>query len=68
MNDSVITQNKYFEAEPTGLVAGIKIKHLYKVLFQKSLFLTKTEYYILLLGLFVTSYSKKSNEILNKES
>uniref|UniRef100_A0A4W2DW59 ABC transporter domain-containing protein n=1 Tax=Bos indicus x Bos taurus TaxID=30522 RepID=A0A4W2DW59_BOBOX len=34
MNDSVITQNKYFEAEPTGLVAGIKIKHLYKVLFQ----------------------------------
>uniref|UniRef100_A0A4W2BVH4 ABC transporter domain-containing protein n=1 Tax=Bos indicus x Bos taurus TaxID=30522 RepID=A0A4W2BVH4_BOBOX len=32
MNDSVITQNKYFEAEPTGLVAGIKIKHLYKVL------------------------------------
>uniref|UniRef100_A0A4W2BSL4 ABC transporter domain-containing protein n=1 Tax=Bos indicus x Bos taurus TaxID=30522 RepID=A0A4W2BSL4_BOBOX len=30
MNDSVITQNKYFEAEPTGLVAGIKIKHLYK--------------------------------------
>uniref|UniRef100_A0A4W2G9T0 ATP-binding cassette sub-family A member 3-like n=1 Tax=Bos indicus x Bos taurus TaxID=30522 RepID=A0A4W2G9T0_BOBOX len=31
MNDSVITQNKYFEAEPTGLVAGIKIKHLYKV-------------------------------------
>uniref|UniRef100_A0A8C6FY67 ABC transporter domain-containing protein n=1 Tax=Moschus moschiferus TaxID=68415 RepID=A0A8C6FY67_MOSMO len=32
MNDSVITQDKYFEAEPTGLVAGIKIKHLYKVL------------------------------------
>ncbi|XP_076997705.1 phospholipid-transporting ATPase ABCA3-like [Tamandua tetradactyla] len=24
-------ENKYFEAEPTGLVAGIQIKHLYKV-------------------------------------
>uniref|UniRef100_A0A4W2C9L5 ABC transporter domain-containing protein n=1 Tax=Bos indicus x Bos taurus TaxID=30522 RepID=A0A4W2C9L5_BOBOX len=35
MNDSVITQNKYFEAEPTGLVAGIKIKHLYKELGDK---------------------------------
>nr|XP_020764542.1 ATP-binding cassette sub-family A member 3-like isoform X2 [Odocoileus virginianus texanus] len=30
MKDSRITQNKYFEAEPTGLVTGIKIKHLYK--------------------------------------
>lgn len=28
------TQNKYFEAEPTSLVAGIQIKHLHKVLFQ----------------------------------
>uniref|UniRef100_A0A8C6FXX0 ABC transporter domain-containing protein n=1 Tax=Moschus moschiferus TaxID=68415 RepID=A0A8C6FXX0_MOSMO len=35
MNDSVITQDKYFEAEPTGLVAGIKIKHLYKELGDK---------------------------------
>ena len=66
MKDSGITQNKYFEAEPTGLVTGIKIKHLYKVLFQKSLFPTKTEYYILLLGLFVASYFKKSKEMLNK--
>ncbi|CAI9172899.1 unnamed protein product [Rangifer tarandus platyrhynchus] len=35
MKDSRITQNKYFEAEPTGLVTGIKIKHLYKELGDK---------------------------------
>ncbi|XP_043771460.1 phospholipid-transporting ATPase ABCA3-like [Cervus elaphus] len=35
MKDSGITQNKYFEAEPTGLVTGIKIKHLYKELGDK---------------------------------
>uniref|UniRef100_A0A287AXQ3 ATP binding cassette subfamily A member 16 n=1 Tax=Sus scrofa TaxID=9823 RepID=A0A287AXQ3_PIG len=31
MKDCRITLTKYFEAEPTSLVAGIRIKHLYKV-------------------------------------
>nr|XP_045377110.1 phospholipid-transporting ATPase ABCA3-like isoform X4 [Camelus bactrianus] len=31
VKDGEVTQNKYFEPEPTSLVAGIQIKNLYKV-------------------------------------
>uniref|UniRef100_A0A8C3VUA5 ABC transporter domain-containing protein n=1 Tax=Catagonus wagneri TaxID=51154 RepID=A0A8C3VUA5_9CETA len=43
MKDCPITPHKYFEAEPTSLVADVQIKHLYKVLFKRSLFPTRTE-------------------------
>ena len=36
------TQNKYYEAESTSLVAGIQIEHLHKVLFQRQSLLLVT--------------------------
>ncbi|KAB1263385.1 ATP-binding cassette sub-family A member 3 [Camelus dromedarius] len=54
VKDGEVTQNKYFEPEPTSLVAGIQIKNLYKVLFQS---------FCRISGLFVGRYPPTRGEV-----